>query len=67
MQVKSFAACYKGKHSATHLAFIKLPFAINIFVLSLFEWPFYTGFNVRVYSFSFRWCVETSVAMVTDI
>ena len=26
--------------------FIKLPFAIKIFVLSIFEWPFYTDFTV---------------------
>ena len=32
------------------LTFIKLPFAIKIFVLSIFEWPFYTGFTVYTYS-----------------
>ena len=26
--------------------FIKLPFVIKIFVLSIFEWPFYTGFTI---------------------
>ena len=26
--------------------FIKLPFVIKAFVLSVFEWPFYTGFTV---------------------
>ena len=26
--------------------FIKLPFVIKIFVLSIFEWPLTTGFNV---------------------
>ena len=36
MQVKSIAEC----------SFIKLPFAIKIFVLSIFECPFYTGFTV---------------------
>ena len=39
MQVKSIA-----EHSAILLTFIKLPFVIMIFVLSIFEWPFYTGF-----------------------
>ena len=29
------------------LHFIKLPFAIKVFVLSIFEWPFYTGFTVQ--------------------
>ena len=43
MQVKSIA----GKHSAILLTFIKLPFVIKIFVLIIFEWPFYTGFTVR--------------------
>ena len=40
MQVKSIAECSKG-HSAKLSTFIKLPFAIKIFVL-----PFYTGFTV---------------------
>ena len=33
-------------HSSILLAFIKLPFVIKTFVLSIFEWPFYTGFTV---------------------
>ena len=28
------------------LTFINLPFVIKIFVLSIFEWPFHTGFTV---------------------
>ena len=47
MQVKSVAECSKGAFSI-FLTFIKLPFVIKIFVLSIFEWPFYTGFNVYV-------------------
>ena len=48
MQVKSIAECSKGgdiplEHSAILSSFIKLPFVIKIFVLSIFEWPFYTG------------------------
>ena len=39
------------EHSAILWTFIKLPFVIKIFVLSIFEWPFYTGFTV--YSLSF--------------
>ena len=27
-------------------AFITLPFVIKIYVLSIFKWPFYTGFTV---------------------
>ena len=41
MQVKSIAE----EHSALLSTFIKLPFVIKNFVLSIFEWPFYTGFN----------------------
>ena len=36
----------QGEHSAILLTFIKLPFVIKIFVLSIFEKPFYTGFIV---------------------
>ena len=43
MQVKSVAECSKG-HSAILSTFIKLPVVIKTFVLSIFEWPFYTGF-----------------------
>ena len=32
------------EHSAILSSFIKLLFVIRIFVLSIFEWPFYTGF-----------------------
>ena len=38
MQVKSIV-----EYSPS--TFIKLPFVIKIFVLSIFEWPFYTGFT----------------------
>ena len=46
MQVKSIAECSPLEHSAILLTFIKLPFAIKIFVSSFFEWPFYAGFTV---------------------
>ena len=36
----------QGEHSAILSTYIKLPFVIKIFVLSIFEWPFYTGFTV---------------------
>ena len=35
-----------GEHSAILLTFIKLQFVIKIFILSIFERPFYTGFTV---------------------
>ena len=34
------------EYSAILLTFIKLPFVVKIFVLSIFEWPFYTDFTV---------------------
>ena len=37
----------RGEHSAILSTFIKLPIDIKIFVLSFFEWPFYTGFMWR--------------------
>ena len=36
------------EHSAILLTFIKLPFFIKIFVLSIFDWWFYTGFTVLI-------------------
>ena len=36
-------------HSAILLTFIKLSFVIKIYVLSIFERPFYTGFTVHVF------------------
>ena len=36
----------QGEHSAILSTFIKLPFVIKIFVLSILKWPFYTGFTV---------------------
>ena len=34
------------EHSAICMTFIKLSFVVKIVVLSIFEWPFYTGFTV---------------------
>ena len=41
---------FKSKvlHSAILFTFIKLPFVIKIFALSIFEWPFYTYFIVQL-------------------
>ena len=45
---QKFCRMLQGEHSAILLTFIKLhvPFVIKIFVLSIFEWPFYTCFTV---------------------
>ena len=45
MQVKKYCRMLQ-EHSAMLLTFIKLPFVITIPVLSIFKWPFYTGFTV---------------------
>ena len=34
------------EHSSILSTFIQLPVVIKIFVLSIYEWPFYTGFTV---------------------
>ena len=43
---QKYCRMLQGEHSAILLTFIKLPFVIKIFVLSIFEWQFYTGFTV---------------------
>ena len=51
------------EHSAIHLTFIKLPFVIKIFALSIFEWPLKIGFielkipNHLPHLFIFQVCV----------
>ena len=42
---QKYCRTLQGEHSAILSTFIKLPFVINIFVLSIFEWPFYTDFK----------------------
>ena len=47
IQAKSIAECANGSIlQYFRPSFIKLPILIKIFVLSIFEWPFYTGFTV---------------------
>ena len=43
---RKYCRMLQGEHSAKLSTFIKLPFVIKIFVLSIFEWPFYTAFTV---------------------
>ena len=43
---QKYCRMLQGEHSAILSTYIKLPFIIKIFVLSFFEWPFYTGFTV---------------------
>ena len=46
---QKYCRMLQGEHSAILLTFIKLPFVIKIFVLSIFEWQFYTGFTVPIF------------------
>ena len=39
----------QGELSVILSTFIKLPFVIKTFVLSIFEWSFYLGFTVCTY------------------
>ena len=61
MQVKVF----QGEHSAILLTFIiKLPFVIKIFVLSIFEWPFYTVLTVVACQKDRNKIVETQISLL---
>ena len=53
--VQKYCRMLQGEHSAILLTFIKLPFVIKIFVLTIFEWPFYSGFTVHVFSKVLLW------------
>ena len=58
----------QGEHSAILSTFIKRPFVIKIFVLSIFEWPFYTGFTVherKALVLLYSICVRSSVAIIS--
>ena len=45
--VQKYCRMLQGEHSAILSTFIKLPFVIKIFVLSIFEWLLKTGFTVH--------------------
>ena len=57
MQVKVLQNAPR-EHSAILSTFIKRPFVIKIFDLSIFEWPLKTDFTVLVF---FGWCFFTQV------
>ena len=44
---QKYCKMLQREHSAIRSTFIKLPFVIKIFVLSILESPFYTGFTVH--------------------
>ena len=43
---QKYCRMLQSEHSAILSIFIKLPFVIKIFVLTIFEWPFHIGFTV---------------------
>ena len=43
---QTFCRMLQGEHSAILSTFNKLQFVVKIFVLSIFEWQFNTGFTV---------------------
>ena len=43
---QKYCRMLQWEHSAILSTFFKLPFVMKIFVLSIFEWQFYTGFTV---------------------
>ena len=43
---QKYCRMLQGEHSAILSTVIKLPLVIEIFILSIFEWPFYPGFTV---------------------
>ena len=45
---QKYCRMLQGEHSAVLSTYIKLPLVIKMFVLSIFEWLFYTGFTVKV-------------------
>ena len=51
------------EHTAILLTFIKLPFVIKIFVLSIFEWLLKTGFNVYSVVLRSRFLGDTGVPL----
>ena len=42
---QKYCRMLQGEHSAILSTFIMLPMVIKIFVLSIFEWLFHTGFT----------------------
>ena len=57
---QKYCRMLQGEHSAILMTSIKLPFVIKIFVLSIFEWPFYTGFAAHSFN------VRASFNLVTE-
>ena len=61
---QKYCRILQGEFSAILLTFIKLPFVIKIFVLSIFEWPFYTGFTVSKHLISKIWAIWLEILIL---
>ena len=57
----------QGEHSAILLTFIKLPFVIKTFVLSIFKWLLKTGFTVYSLFFSIIVLWEFEISSSLDM
>ena len=56
----------QGEHSAILSTFIKLPYVIKIFVLSICEWSLKTGFTVYDILFAALWAMSFEPGMTGD-
>ena len=45
---QKYCRMLQWEHPAILSTFVKLPSVINLFILSIFEWPLKTGFTVLV-------------------
>ena len=63
---QKYCRMHQGEHSAILSTFIMLPFVIKIFVLSIFEWPFYTCFEWPFYT-CFEWPFYTCGFTVVEL
>ena len=53
---QKYCRMLQGEHSAIFLTFIKVPFAIKIYVLLFFEWLLKIGFTVLTTYMYFLFC-----------
>ena len=56
---QKYCRMLQGEHSAILSTFIKLPFSIKTFVLSIFKWPLKTGFTVSVKPVGYAYSINT--------
>ena len=60
---QKYCRMLQAEHSTILLTFIKLPFVIKLFVLFIFEWPFYTGFTVMQKRQACEFCSVSLVSL----